>query len=104
MFLEFVVDASVTLWRRGHRGESRRGVIVGGSMIFFISARVVPSRSKLFLDGGSMVTLPRSHKRARSLWRTARRTIALAWKLPFHREDPGWLVVYVLGPLHLYVL
>ena len=34
--LLFVVDASVALWRRGHRGERRRAVVVGGSMTFFI--------------------------------------------------------------------
>jgi two-component system, LuxR family, sensor kinase FixL len=34
--LLFVVDASITLWRRGHRSERRRAVGVGGSMTFFI--------------------------------------------------------------------
>jgi PAS domain S-box-containing protein len=36
LLLAFVVDASVTLWRRGHPGERRRAAIVGGSMAFFI--------------------------------------------------------------------
>jgi PAS domain S-box-containing protein len=36
LLLAFVVDASVTLWRRGHRSERRRAVVVGGSMTFFI--------------------------------------------------------------------
>ena len=34
--LLFVVDASVTLWRRGQRAERRRAAVVGGCMIFFI--------------------------------------------------------------------
>ena len=34
--LLFVVDASVTLWRRGNCTERRRAVVVGGCMIFFI--------------------------------------------------------------------
>jgi two-component system, LuxR family, sensor kinase FixL len=37
LLLVFLVDASATLWRRGDPGERRRAVIVGGSMIFFIS-------------------------------------------------------------------
>jgi two-component system, LuxR family, sensor kinase FixL len=36
LLLIFVVDASITLWRRGHRSERRRAVVVGGSMTFFI--------------------------------------------------------------------
>jgi PAS domain S-box-containing protein len=35
--LIFVVDASITLWYRGHRRDRRRAVVVGGSMTFFIS-------------------------------------------------------------------
>ena len=35
--LIFVVDASITLWHRGHRRDRRRAVVVGGSMTFFIS-------------------------------------------------------------------
>jgi signal transduction histidine kinase len=38
LLLGFVVDASVTLWRRGDRTERRRAVVVGGSMTFFILA------------------------------------------------------------------
>ena len=34
--LLFVVDASVTLWRRGQRAERRRAVVVGGCVILFI--------------------------------------------------------------------
>jgi hypothetical protein len=34
--LVFVVDASITLWCRGHRSERQRAVVVGGSMTFFI--------------------------------------------------------------------
>jgi len=36
LLLVFVVDASITLWRRGNRSERRRAVVVGGSMAFFI--------------------------------------------------------------------
>jgi two-component system sensor kinase FixL len=35
LLLAFVVDASVTLWRRGHPGERGRAAIVGGSIAFF---------------------------------------------------------------------
>jgi PAS domain S-box-containing protein len=35
--LIFVVDASMALWRRGHRRDRRRAVVVGGSITFFIS-------------------------------------------------------------------
>jgi two-component system, LuxR family, sensor kinase FixL len=38
LLLVFVVDASVTLWRRGDRTERRRALVVGGSMTFFILA------------------------------------------------------------------
>src|SRR6266508_4194929 len=34
----YMLDASVTLWRRGDRSERRRAVVVGGSMVFFILA------------------------------------------------------------------
>ena len=34
--LLYMIDASVTLWRRGNRGERRRAVVVGGSMVFFV--------------------------------------------------------------------
>ncbi|MBV8072519.1 MAG: PAS domain S-box protein, partial [Acidobacteriaceae bacterium] len=34
--LLFMLDASITLWRRGNRTERRRALLVGGSMIFFI--------------------------------------------------------------------
>ena len=36
MLLVFVVDASVTLWRRAHPTDRRRAVIVGGSIAFFV--------------------------------------------------------------------
>jgi two-component system sensor kinase FixL len=32
----YMLDASVTLWRRGDRSARRRAVVVGGSMVFFI--------------------------------------------------------------------
>ena len=32
----YMLDASVTLWRRGDFSERRRAVVVGGSMVFFI--------------------------------------------------------------------
>jgi PAS domain S-box-containing protein len=38
LLLAFVVDASVTLWRRGDRIERRRAAVVGGSMACFILA------------------------------------------------------------------
>jgi two-component system, LuxR family, sensor kinase FixL len=38
LLLVFVVDASVTLWRRGNRAERRRALVVGGSTTFFILA------------------------------------------------------------------
>jgi two-component system sensor kinase FixL len=38
LLLVFVVDASVTLWRRGDRAERRRALLVGGSMTFCILA------------------------------------------------------------------
>ncbi|HEY7091320.1 MAG TPA: ATP-binding protein [Tepidisphaeraceae bacterium] len=34
----FVVDASVTVWRRGNPHQRRRALIVGGSIVFFIVA------------------------------------------------------------------
>jgi PAS domain S-box-containing protein len=37
LLLIFVVDASVTLWRRGNRTERRRALVVGGSITFCIS-------------------------------------------------------------------
>lgn len=36
LLLVFVVDASITLWRRGCPNERRRALVVGGSMTFFI--------------------------------------------------------------------
>ncbi len=36
LVLVFVVDASITLWRRGNRAERRRAVVFGGSMTLFI--------------------------------------------------------------------
>jgi two-component system, LuxR family, sensor kinase FixL len=34
----FVVDAAITLWRRGGAGARRRAAVVGGSLAFFIAA------------------------------------------------------------------
>src|SRR6516164_4816072 len=51
LFLVFVVDASVTLWRRGHPGERRRAVIVGGSMTFFI---LVAAGTSALIEAGVM--------------------------------------------------
>jgi two-component system, LuxR family, sensor kinase FixL len=51
LFLVFVVDASVALWRRGHPGDRRRAVIVGGSMIFFIS---VAAGTSALIEAGVM--------------------------------------------------
>jgi hypothetical protein len=45
----FLVDASITLWRRGHRSERRRAVIVGGSTIFFVS---VAAGTSALLEAG----------------------------------------------------
>lgn len=36
LLLVFVVDASVTVWRRGDRIERRRALVVGGGITFFI--------------------------------------------------------------------
>lgn len=36
LLLLFVVDASITLWRRGDRSDRRRALVVGGSVTFFI--------------------------------------------------------------------
>ncbi len=38
LLLAFVLDASITLWRRGDRADRRRAMIIGGSMVFFILA------------------------------------------------------------------
>jgi two-component system sensor kinase FixL len=51
LFLVFVVDAAVTLWRRGHPGERRRAVIVGGSMILFI---LVAAGTSALIEAGVM--------------------------------------------------
>ena len=47
----FVLDASVSLWRRGHPGERRRAMIVGGSMIFFI---LVAAGTSALIEAGVM--------------------------------------------------
>src|SRR5664279_1649247 len=36
LLLAFVVDASITLWRRGTSGDRRRALVVGGSIMLFI--------------------------------------------------------------------
>jgi PAS domain S-box-containing protein len=51
LFLAFVVDASVTLWRRGHPRERRRALMVGGSMIFFI---LVAAGTSALIEAGVM--------------------------------------------------
>src|SRR6201993_1205602 len=51
LFLVFVVDAAVILWRRGHPGERRRAVIVGGSMILFI---LVAAGTSALIEAGVM--------------------------------------------------
>jgi two-component system, LuxR family, sensor kinase FixL len=51
LLLAFVVDASVTLWRRNHAGERRRAVVVGGSMIFFI---LVAAGTSALIEAGVM--------------------------------------------------
>jgi PAS domain-containing protein len=47
----FVVDASVSLWRRGRPGDCRRAVVVGGSTIFFI---LVAAGTSALIEGGVM--------------------------------------------------
>ncbi len=39
LLLVFVVDASITLWRRGNRAGRHRAVIVGGSVAIFVMIR-----------------------------------------------------------------
>jgi hypothetical protein len=51
LFLVFVVDASIILWRRARPGERRRAVIVGGSMTFFI---VVVAGTSALIEAGVM--------------------------------------------------
>ncbi|MBV8100421.1 MAG: PAS domain S-box protein [Verrucomicrobia bacterium] len=51
LFLVFVVDASLVLWRRGHPRERRRALIVGGSMIFFI---LVAAGTSALIEAGVM--------------------------------------------------
>jgi PAS domain S-box-containing protein len=51
LLLVFVVDASVTLWRRGHPGERRRAAIVGSSMTFFI---LVAAGTSTLIEAGVM--------------------------------------------------
>jgi PAS domain S-box-containing protein len=49
LLLAFIVDASITLWRRGHPDERRRALIVGGSMTFFI---LVAAGSSTLIEAG----------------------------------------------------
>jgi PAS domain S-box-containing protein len=51
LLLVFVVDASVNLWRRGHRGDRRRAVIVGGTMTLFV---LVAAGTSALIDAGVM--------------------------------------------------
>lgn len=37
----FVIDASVTLWKKGEAGERRRALVVGGGVVLFFSACIV---------------------------------------------------------------
>ena len=41
LVLIFIVDASISLWRRGNANERRRAMVVGGSVGLFISITVV---------------------------------------------------------------
>jgi signal transduction histidine kinase len=41
LLLIFVVDASISLWRRGNPNERRRAFVVGSSIVLFISITVV---------------------------------------------------------------
>jgi len=36
LFIAYVVDASITLWRRGGSDDRRRAAIIGGSLCFFV--------------------------------------------------------------------
>jgi two-component system, LuxR family, sensor kinase FixL len=36
LFIAYVVDASITLWRRGGKDDRRRAAIIGGSLCFFV--------------------------------------------------------------------
>ena len=58
--LLFVVDASVTLWRRGHRNERRRAVVVGGSMTCFIlvAAGISALIEAGFVQSPYLISLP----------------------------------------------
>jgi PAS domain S-box-containing protein len=47
--LIFIVDATITLWHRGHRRDRRRAVVIGGSMTFFIS---VAAGSSALIEAG----------------------------------------------------
>ena len=51
LLLAFVVDASVTLWRRNHAGERRRAVVVGGSMTIFL---LVAAGTSALIEAGVM--------------------------------------------------
>jgi PAS domain S-box-containing protein len=47
--LIFVVDATITLWHRGHRRDRHRAVVIGGSMTFFLS---VAAGSSALIEAG----------------------------------------------------
>ena len=57
LLLVFVVDASVTLWRRNDETDRRRALLVGGSMAFFILAATGHSA----LVGRGLIQSPYEH-------------------------------------------
>ena len=69
------------VWRRPP--GSLRAVSRSDRHFFSACSRIAPSRSKVFLDGGSIVRLPRSHKSARSRWRIAQAPSGLLRRLQF---------------------
>jgi two-component system, LuxR family, sensor kinase FixL len=41
LFIAYVIDASITLWRRGGKDARRRAAIIGGSLCFFVLLAIV---------------------------------------------------------------
>ena len=60
LLLAFVVDASLTLWRRGKPGDRRRAVVVGGSIFVFITLATGVSALILarMIESPNFVSLP----------------------------------------------